>query len=473
MKLNIYFLFTLFLFLIQCNSPEQIKSNYSSISQIERGNPVGVMLTSYSTTLIANGEDETLLRITVIDSMNREITSASNLIQVYISGDGRIAEIEGYKYDLNEDTTDRYIVCKLINGEYYLKLIAGKNHGIIKIDVKSGDLWKASHEIHTVPSEFVLMKPSSDQLPPTTKHIDRMIGADISWLPQMEDEGKVFIDENKTVEGIKLLQNHGFNFIRLRIFVNPENEKGYSPEKGYCGLDQTLKMAHRVKEAGMKILLDFHYSDYWADPQKQFKPVAWENLDFETLCDTVRGYTSNVILALKQQGTLPDMVQVGNEINHGMIWPEGHISNPDQLAKLLIAGIDGVEAVAPDMPIMEHIALGGLNDESVFWLDNMIARGVQFDIIGISYYPRWHGTLDDLKNNLTDLVSRYNKPINVVEYSEYKREVHDIVFGLPNGMGKGAAIWEPLNWGSRIINDDGTTNQSILIYDELSDNYLE
>ncbi len=459
--------------LVQCNPPETTRSDLDSVSKVIAGVPVSVMLTSYSTTLIANGEDETKFRITVIDSIGREITSASDPIQIYVTGDGAVRAIDGGDIKIKQDTSgNNYIDCKLVDGTCNIKFIAGKTAGKVKIEARSGTLWPASHEIHTLPNDFVYMKPTKDQLPPTTKSIDRMIGADISWLPQLEDEGKVFTDNGIEKDAIILLRDHGFNYVRLRIFVNPENEKGYSPGKGYCGLDQTLMMAQRVKDAGMKLLLDFHYSDYWADPQKQYKPQAWVDLDFEALKDSVKTYTTNVIQALNQQGTRPDMVQVGNEINHGMIWPDGHISNPDGLAGLLRAGVEGVEAVDPNIPIMMHIALGGLNDESVFWMDNMIARGVRFDIIGISYYPRWHGTLDDLKSNLNDLVIRYNKPINVVEYSWYKREVHDIVFNLPDEMGKGAAIWEPFYWGSRIINNDWQTIDQILVYDELNEKYI-
>jgi arabinogalactan endo-1,4-beta-galactosidase len=121
-----------------------------------------------------------------------------------------------------------------------------------------------------------------------------------------------------------------------------------------------------------------------------------------------------------------------------------------------------------------HVALGGQNKEAIFWFDNMIARGVRFDIIGLSFYPRWHGTLDDLKFNLNDLLQRYNKPLNVVEYSEYKREVHEIVFNLPNNMGKGAAIWEPLRWGELIIDyRTGEANERIKVFEELRDKYLK
>jgi len=180
-----------------------------------------------------------------------------------------------------------------------------------------------------------------------------------------------------------------------------------------------------------------------------------------------------VIRALMEQGTPPHMVQVGNEINHGILWPDGHIGHPDQLAALLRAGEEGVRAVDPEIPVMMHIALGGQHDEAVFWLDNMIARGVQFDIIGLSYYPRWHGTLEDLDRNMHGLTERYHKPVNVVEYSTFKRTVHDIVFSLPDDMGKGACIWEPLGRRSDLFDRSGETTDLILVYDELSEKYLQ
>jgi arabinogalactan endo-1,4-beta-galactosidase len=234
-----------------------------------------------------------------------------------------------------------------------------------------------------------------------------------------------------------------------------------------------MSMARRIKAAGLQFLLDFHYSDYWADPQQQNKPLAWADARYEALKDSVRNYTSAVLRAMQRQGTLPDMVQIGNEVNHGILWPEGHISNLDQLAGLLQAGVAGVEAVSPRMPVMMHLALGGQNDEARFWLDNMLARGVTFDVLGLSYYPRWHGTLEDLYRNTHDLVDRYHKPVIVVEYSDFKREVHDIVFGLPNGMGKGTAIWEPLGFMSGLFDREGNVADGIRLYDELHARYVE
>ena len=447
-------------------------SGFDSVSNISSGKAFSVMLTSYSTTLLANGKDKARLRIAIIDSLSREITSANDSVKLYISGDGSLIANDGSRLPLKTDTAGKtYAILKLTNGTCGLFLLAGNAPGKIKIEARSGKLWPGSHEIHTLKPDFPLMKPTSAQLPKTTKPISNMIGADISFLPEIEARGTKFSDNGKEKDAVSLLRDHGFNYIRLRVFVNPENEKGYSPGKGCCSLSNTLAMAKRVKAAGMKLLLDFHYSDYWADPQQQFKPKRWENLGFTALKDSVKAYTADVILAMKKQGTLPDMVQIGNEINHGILWPDGHIGNPEGLAELLKAGVAGVEAVDPKIPIMMHIALGGQNEEAVFWLDNMIARGVKFDIIGLSYYPRWHGTLDDLQANLIDLSKRYNKPLNVVEYSDFKKQVHEIVFSLPGNMGKGACIWEPLHAWSGLFDRNFSTTPLFQVYEQLNLKY--
>src|SRR4029079_4128309 len=213
----------------------------------------------------------------------------------------------------------------------------------------------------------------------------------------LEDRGMKFSDNGAEKDAGVILKDHGFNYVSLRIFNDPSRDSGYSPKKVFCNLDHTMQMAKRVKNAGMKLLLDFHYSDYWADPGKQFKPAAWKGLSFDELKKALYDYTKNVIQELKNQNTSPDMVQIGNEINHGIVWPEGNVSNLDSLAQLVNAGIAAVKAVDPSIIIMLHVALGGQNNESVFFIDNMIARGVPFDVIGESYYPKWHGTLDDLR----------------------------------------------------------------------------
>lgn len=460
---------------------QQLAPDFSQVSRADSGRARTVMLTAYSTTLLADGKDWTPLRIAVTDSAGREITSAEDSIRIYVTGDATITALDGSALQTATDTAGvAYTPTRLVHGVDTVAFRAGTSPARVEVEAHSPGLSTGSHEIHTIPADVKLMTPTADQLPTTTKQIDRMIGADISFLPQIESNagrfsrgGGAFYENGEKVDPVKLLKEHGFNTIRLRIFVDPENPKGYSPGTGFCGLDSTISMAKRVKAAGMKLLLDFHYSDYWADPQQQNKPLAWADLDYETLKDSMRSYTTAVLEAMRRQGSLPDMVQIGNEINHGLLWPDGHISHPDQLAGLLKAGVEGAEAVAPDMPIMMHIALGGQNDEARFWLDNMLARGVKFDVIGLSYYPRWHGTLEDLDRNLHDLIARYHKPVIVVEYADFKRAVNDIVFNLPDDMGKGTAIWEPLNRGSGLFDREGNVTDLMQVYDSLNAEHIQ
>ena len=156
-----------------------------------------------------------------------------------------------------------------------------------------------------------------------------------------------------------------------------------------------------------------------------------------------------------------------------MVWPEGHISNPDNLAVLIKAGIEGVNEVDPSIIIMLHVALGGQDNEAVAWFNAMFSRGVDCDVIGLSYYPRWHGTLEDLNFTLNDLIQRYHKDVNVVEYSHKKQEVADIVFNLPDDKGTGTFIWEPLNTWDSIFDKEGKSNDQILIYDDLFIEYIK
>lgn len=462
-------------FLFGCSiKPQKPKlPDLSYLYQIQTGRPANLIFASYKTTMIANGKDEANLRISVADSAGYEIMDASLPFEISVIGDATITEPDGTSPELvSKSDTMTVWKSKLESGIKKLKLVAGSSPVKTIVEAKTEGLWPASHEIHAIPRDVKLLQPTSDQIKPSLNIKPKMIGADISFLPQLESRGMKFYDKGVETDAIEMLKNHGLNYIRLRIFVNPEKEQGYSPGKGFCGLDSTLMMARRVKAAGMNLLLDFHYSDTWADPQKQFKPKAWEGQDFKELTSTLKEYTKSVLIKLKEQGTMPDMVQVGNEINHGIVWPEGHIANLDNLAELLKAGTEAVREVDPSAAVMMHLALGGQNEEAVFWLDNMIARGVDFDIIGLSYYPRWHCTLDDLNFNMHHLIKRYHKDVNVVEYSAYKREIHQLVFNLPDNRGNGTAIWEPLNTWSRILDRKGNTLEEINIYDEMNARYL-
>ncbi len=294
-----------------------------------------------------------------------------------------------------------------------------------------------------------------------------IIGADISWVQQQEDQGRKFKDNGVEKDIFQILKDHGFNAIRLRIFHNPQSPKGYS-KQGYCDLPHSLKMAKRIKKAGMIFLLDFHYSDNWADPGKQYKPLAWENLPFDELVIAVGDYTKQVVAALKDQGTPADMVQIGNEISNGFLWPDGKLDDWDKFTALIKAGIRGVKEADPNAAIMLHLACGGQNKQSINLMENLLSRHVEFDILGQSYYPKWHGTLDDLRSNLNDLAKRYKHDLILVEYSQCKREVNEIVRALPNKKGRGAFIWEPTQWGEPLFDRDGNTLPEIDLYREFA-----
>ena len=289
------------------------------------------------------------------------------------------------------------------------------------------------------------------------------VGADISWLQAQEDHGIRFSDGGIEGDAIDILRDNGMNYIRLRLFVNPKSELGYSQRDGYCDLEHTLIMAKRIKDAGMYFLLDFHYSDNWADPAKQIMPQAWQTLSYDEVCDAVYEHTKTTLEALKAQGTEPDMVQVGNEVSNGMLWPYGAVRHSfDGLCGLLKEGVRAVRESAPSAEIMIHVALGGQAEESERFFDAMEEYGVEYDIIGQSYYPEWHGTLEELESNANALVQRYNKPLIVVEYRDYYLDIEHIVKSLPNGLGRGTFIWEATSpqWG-KLFDESGAATPAL------------
>lgn len=292
------------------------------------------------------------------------------------------------------------------------------------------------------------------------------VGADISWLQSQEAHGTVFSDGGVEGDALAILRDNGFNYIRLRIFVNPRSELGYSQRDGYCDLEHTLEMARRIKEAGMYFLLDFHYSDNWADPQKQIMPQAWQTYSYEEVCEAVYEHTREVLQALEAQNTTPDMVQVGNEVSNGMLWPYGSVRHSfEGLCGLLREGVRAVREYAPEAEVMIHVALGGQAEESQRFFDAMADYGVEYDIIGQSYYPEWHGTLEELEANTRALVERYAKPLIVVEYRDYYVDIERIVSSLPNGLGRGTFIWEATSpqWGG-LFDENGAATEALDSY---------
>ncbi|HEV7330490.1 MAG TPA: beta-galactosidase GalA [Flavisolibacter sp.] len=443
------------------------------------GDPYEVVVSPYKTTMLGDGKDATVMNISVMDRQGREVPDAANMITFRWKGDAKIIGVGNG--DPSSHEPDKYLddsawQRRLFNGKAQVIMQAGKTASTIQFEARSEGLRSGGTDIITIhpgtPTPMAAIKHSFPITKRISRPVDQMLGADISFLPQLEARGVKFSDKGKEGDAIQILKNHGFNYIRLRIFNDPARDSGYSPKRGFCDLEHTKAMAKRVKAAGMKFLLDFHYSDTWADPGKQFKPAAWRGKSFPELKQAVYDYTKEVMQALKDQGTLPDMVQVGNEINHGMIWPEGSIGNLDSLAQLIYAGINGVRVVAPATTIMLHVALGGQNDESRLFYDNMVERQVPFDVIGLSYYPKWHCTLEDLEYNAADLAKQYDKDVIIVEYSHKKEEVNNIGFQVPNGRGKGTCIWEPLNTWEKIFESNGQANSLLLVYDEISRKFM-
>lgn len=342
--------------------------------------PTEIQVTPYKTTMLANGKDEVLITAKIIDAKGWDVAGLSKPVTYKVIGDARLVSINGADARALQKTDSTWQ--STISGTVRIILRAGTVRTPIKFEAKSDSLTEGLTEIHTV-QPGKAHKVTNDRYTARTTP-DKILGADISFLPQLESRGIKFSDNGVEKDALAILKEHGFNYIRLRIFNNPAQPKGYSPNKGFCDLEHTMQMAKRVKAAGMKFLLDFHYSDYWADPQQQNKPLAWTGKDFRKLTDSVQAYTRQVMQQLKDQGTEPDMVQIGNEINHGMIWPEGHINNLDSLAQLLYAGFKGIKAVSPQSIIMLHVALGGQAEESEFFYDAMHKRNVPYDIIGLS-----------------------------------------------------------------------------------------
>ncbi len=282
-------------------------------------------------------------------------------------------------------------------------------------------------------------------------------GGDISWLPQMEATGYKFYNKTGTQEDcFKILKDLGFNTVRLRTWMNP-SDNIYS---GHCSTPETVAMAKRARSWGMKVMIDFHYSDSWADPGKQNKPAAWKALSFNWLKVAMYDYTVGVMQALKDAGVQPEWVQVGNEIPGGLLLPEGSTDNWPQLAQLLNTGYDAVKKVSPGSKVILHVDQGNNNQRFRWWFDNATNHKVRYDVIGVSYYPYWlegkpdySQSIEDLGFNLKDMAARYNKEVMVVEVGGEDSKVqntHDMlvavikkVRAVPDKKGTGVLYWEP------------------------------
>ncbi len=349
----------------------------------------------------------------------------------------------------------------------------------------------------------VLAVLSLFRLCPKACAADYAIGADLSFLALAEERGTVFKEKGQPKAGLQIFKDHGYSWIRLRLFHTPSAHRDKMPND----LAYTLHLAKQAKDMGYKFLLCYHYSDSWADPGKQWAPKAWEGKSHAETVQLLEVYTRDTMSALREGGAMPDMVQIGNEITPGMVWPDGRLGNtgPDNnwpnFTDLIKAGIRGVDESlhgAPRPKIMLHIDRGGDSRGTKRFFDKIREYGVPYDVIGQSYYPWWHGSLLDLRENLDFMAKEYGKEIILGEVAyhwkqngeygtsptpfpqtpegqkEFLEEVNRLVLAAPNSLGKGIFWWEPavplrqLISSRGIFDNDGNVLPVITVFDKLT-----
>ena len=242
-------------------------------------------------------------------------------------------------------------------------------------------------------------------------------GMDLSTLLELERCGAAYYDNGEEMDILDIMKRYDVDTIRLRVWNDPWSEDGESYGAGENDVPTTLAIAKRVTEAGFGVLLNFHYSDFWADPGKQFKPKAWASFGVEELEKAVYDFTLETMEKFLAENVNITMVQVGNELSNGLLWPEGKVPNYDNIAKFVNAGIRAVRKANAEIPVMIHLDNGGNNALYREWFDNFTARGEEFELIGLSYYPFWHGSLEDLSANMRDIAQRYGKKLMIAEVS--------------------------------------------------------
>lgn len=314
------------------------------------------------------------------------------------------------------------------------------------------------------------------------------VGADLSFLKAAEDRGVRFKDGGVVKPGLEIFRDHGYDWIRLRIF--------HTPTELPNDLEYTIALAREAKALGFRFLLDYHYADGWADPQKQPIPAAWDTTDVVVLADSVRAWTAHTIRAFREAGVMPEMVQIGNEVRNGMLWPQGRLpDNWDNFARLFAAGLEGIrDGRGPEpMPrIMLHYDNGADTEGAGAFFERFAAYGIPYDVIGYSYYPWWHGNLLELRDNFLATLERFpDKDIILVEagyrprvYEEAGRRppypadapggprrafleaVNETLLSIPDRRIKGIFWWEPASGCDRDYFDaDCNARPVITVFD--------
>jgi arabinogalactan endo-1,4-beta-galactosidase len=328
----------------------------------------------------------------------------------------------------------------------------------------------------------------SAQLPQKTYKWDEFVmGADLSYINQVEDYGGIYKDSGRQGDPFKIFQSHGANVVRVRLWHTPKWVADLNNGKYYYDLAGTEQTIRRAKQAGMAVNLDIHYSDRWADPDHQEIPAAWKNLDLHQMKDSVYQYTLQVLTYLKSKNLVPEMVQVGNENNNGILWPIGKVNGNDFIAfaQLLNSGIKAVRDFSVNSAIKPKIILHVAQLQYAdFWTKGIIQNGVSdFDILGLSHYTKWSTvqTMEAVTDTIRQLVNRFGKTVMVVETAypwtgdngdaynnifspadaapgynlskeDQYRYMKDLTQAIIKGGGKGIMYWEPA-WISSRLND--------------------
>lgn len=340
---------------------------------------------------------------------------------------------------------------------------------------------------------------------------DFVLGMDISYWSEQLDRGSVYVDtDGQEKDLLVLLKNHGINVIRLRTFVDPSAEYGYASgaggtsagcsqkAKAYNGIEDTIAMAKRIKGAGMGLMLDFHYSDTWADPGKQVIPSAWLSArSIDELAGHVNRYTKEVLTRLKDEDALPDMVQVGNEATPGILihaptsnsdcWGNngrenainGRSDNWSNLGKLLQAGVSAVNEVEPDILTVLHIENFDHPDGIEWWVNSALGSGVQFDVLALSAYEEFQGPVSNWRSTMQRLAGTFpDLSFTIAEYNPHAGLLADIMREVPGGRGIGTFFWEPTEsgfWGNAIFSRQGNSYRAnaddFAEYDKIVEDY--
>lgn len=291
-----------------------------------------------------------------------------------------------------------------------------------------------------------------------------VLGADLGWVSQLESRGIRWVDDDgNQIDPLQAVKNMGTNTVRLRVFVNPPKEAFWQKKNGevcmlgFADADSVLEMAKRAKDMDMQLMIDFHYSDHFADPIYQDVPEEWKDEDIEGLKGRVYAHTKEVLTLFAQSGIYPEWVQVGNEINPGILLPHGGLKdNPKSLVELLNVGYDAVKECCLDCKVITHLAGPYREDWCDPFLDNFFRSGGKTDVMGFSHYPFWfkvEQSAEYLLEHLRRYEKKYSKPVMICEVGGPEEEVEltyqliintvEALRQLPDGKGLGVVYWEP------------------------------